>query len=278
MQKNIKQILLLTLGSFMFAVGIYFFRMPNNFVVGGASGLGIILSKIIPAVSKSEFVSLINIVCVIVGIIFLGKKFSWKTVYCSIVYSAILILLENTIIINNPLTDDMIIDLVMSIILCGVGVGLVIDAGGSTGGVEILALVVSRRTHYTVGISLIVFNMIIAVLSALLFGAKTCFVSVIGVLAHSIIVDNVIKWLNSEKVMLIVTENAEKICEYIHSELSANATVLNSVGAYSNKENRFIIAVLTPKKAVALKKKIKRMKCGDFVVSMDTFDLMGGTI
>ena len=278
MKKTFSEIILLTLGSIMFATGIYFFRMPNNFVVGGASGLGIILSKIIPAVSKSEFVSLINIACVIFGIIFLGKKFSWKTVYCSIVYSAFLLLLEHTVIINNPLTDDMIIDLVMSIILCGVGVGLVIDAGGSTGGIEILALIASKRTHHTIGTSLMVFNLIIAISSALLFGVKTCFVSVIGVLAHSIIVDNVIKWLNSEKVMLIVTENSEKICEYIHSKLNANATLVNSVGAYSNKENRFIIAVLTPKKAATLKKKIKRMNCGDFVVSMDTFDLMGGKI
>lgn len=74
-----------------------------------------------------------------------------------------------------------------------------------------------------------VFNLIIAVSSGGLFGIKTCFVSVIGVLAHSIIVDNVIKWLNSEKVMLIITENEEEICGYIHSELSANATLVNSV-------------------------------------------------
>ena len=102
--------------------------------------------------------------------------------------------------------------------------------------------------------------------------------SVIGVLAHSIIVDKVIQWLNSEKMLLIVTENEEAILNYINNKLLVRATILNSVGSLNNKENRFIMVVLDPSKAAKLKKKIKKMKNGDFVVSMDTFDLIGGKI
>lgn len=145
MKKTFSEIALLTLGSFMFAIGIYYFRMPNNFVVGGASGLGIIFSKMFPTVTKSEFVTAINVACVILGVIFLERSFSWKTIYCSVIYSIILLVLERTVNISSPLTNEMFIDLVMSIILCGVGVGLVIDAGGSTGGIEILALIVKKE-------------------------------------------------------------------------------------------------------------------------------------
>ena len=278
MSRKHTQIILLTFGSVMFAAGIYFFRMPNNFVVGGASGLAIILSKLFRYITKGQFVTMINIICVIVGLIFLGKKFSWKTVYCSAVYSAVIIILEQTVKLDSPLTDETFTELILSVILCGAGAGIVINAGGSTGGIEIFALVVNKKTHYTVGNALMVFNLIIALCAAWLFGLKTCFMSVIGVLAHSIIVDKVIQWLNSEKMLLIVTENEEAILNYINNKLLVRATILNSVGSLNNKENRFIMVVLDPSKAAKLKKKIKKMKNGDFVVSMDTFDLIGGKI
>ena len=278
MKRNIKYIFLLTFGSVMFAAGIYFFRMPNNFVVGGASGLAIILSKLFESITKGWFVTIINTICIIAGWIFLGKSFSWKTVYCSIVYSAVIVLLEQTVKLDVPFTDETLTELILSVILCGVGAGIVINAGGSTGGIEIFALVVNKKTHYTVGNALMVFNLIIALCAAWLFGLKTCFMSVIGVLAHSIIVDKVIQWLNSEKMLLIVTENEEAILNYINNKLLVRATILNSVGSFNNKENRFIMVVLEPSKAAKLKKKIKKMKNGDFVVSMDTFDLIGGKI
>ena len=278
MSKKFLQILLLTLGSVMFAAGIYFFRMPNNFVVGGASGLAIIFSKLFPYITKGQFVTIINMICVIAGLIFLGKSFSWKTIYCSIVYSVIVMIFEQAIKINAPFTDEVFTELVLSVILCGIGAGIVINAGGSTGGIEIFALIVKKKTHYTVGSALMVFNLIIALFAAWLFGVKTCFMSVIGVLAHSIIVDKVIQWLNSEKVLLIVTENEEAILNYIKNELSACATILNAVGSFMNRESKLIMVVLEPKKASALKKRIKRLKNGDFVVSMETFDLMGGRI
>ena len=278
MSRKHTQIILLTFGSVMFAAGIYFFRMPNNFVVGGASGLAIILSKLFESITKGWFVTIINTICIIAGWIFLGKSFSWKTVYCSIVYSAVIVLLEQTVKLDVPLTDETLTELILSVILCGVGAGIVINAGGSTGGIEIFALIVDKKTHYTVGNALMVFNLIIALCAAWLFGLKTCFISVIGVLAHSIIVDKVIQWLNSEKMLLIVTENEEAILNYINNKLLVRATILNSVGSLNNKENRFIMVVLDPSKAAKLKKEIKKIGSGDFVVSMDTFDLMGGKI
>lgn len=277
-KKRITQMLLLTFGSVMFAAGIYFFRMPNNFVVGGASGLAIIFSQLFRFLTKGQFVTIINVVCIIAGLVFLGKRFSWKTVYCSIVYSIVIMVLERTVKMNTPFTGETFTELVLSVILCGVGAGIVIHAGGSTGGIEIFALIVKNKTHYTVGNALMAFNLIIALFAGWLFGLKTCFMSVIGVLAHSIIVDKVIQWLNSEKMLLIITENEAPILQYVNHELSAGATILNSVGSFNQKESKFIMVVLEPAKAAMLKKRISKMKNGDFVVSVDTFDLIGGRI
>ena len=282
MQKNKKQttiqIIQLTIGSILFALGIYFFRMPNNFVVGGASGLAIIFSKLLPFVSKGTFVTLINIVCSVAGILLLGKEFSWKTLYCSIVYSTVIMTLERVVPISRPLTNEAFTELVLSVVLCGMGVAMVINAGGSTGGIEIFALFIGKKTHYTVGTALMVFNLCIAVFTSWLFDLKTCFMSVVGVLAHSVIVDKVIQWFNSEKILLIVTENEENLLSYINYDLSACATVLNATGSFKNDKKSLVMVVLNAKKALSLKKRIRSMKNGDFVVSMDIFDLIGGRI
>lgn len=278
MRKHILDLLYLTIGSFIFAVGIYFFRMPNNFIVGGASGLSIIMAKIFPIFTTGQFVMIINLFCAITGVLVLGKIFSWKTVYCSFIYALVIMCFEKTIIISSPLTDEPFLELIFSVILCGIGAGIVIHTGGSTGGIEIFALIARKKTHFTVGNALMVFNLIIASFSSTLFGIKTCMFSILGVFFHSIIVDKVIQILNSEKLLMIVTEEDEKVCEYINNVLAVSATVLDAVGSFQNKAKRFIVVVLSPQQASLLKNNIKKFDRNAFVIGMTTFDIIGGRL
>lgn len=268
--------LYLTVGSIIFAVGIYFFRTPNSFIVGGASGLSIILAEMFSSLTMGQFVTVINLICAIIGILVLGKTFSWKTIYCSLIYPIIIMCFEKIVVISSPLTDEPFLELIISVILCGTGAGLVIFAGGSTGGIEIFALISKEKTHFTVGNALMVFNLIIAIFSSTLFGIKACMFSVLGVFFHSIIVDKVIQILNSEKLLMIVTERGEKVCGYINNELVGSATVINAIGSFQSKAKKFIIVVLKPQQASLLKKYIKKIDQNAFVIGMTTFDITGG--
>lgn len=276
MKKHIILFLYLTLGSIIFSVGIYFFRTPNNFIVGGASGLSIILAEMFSGLTMGQFATMINLFCIIIGVIVLGKTFSWKTIYCSLIYPIIIMCFETFIAIPAPLTNEPFLELIMSVILCGSGAGLVIYAGGSTGGIEVFALIVKEKTHFTVGNALMVFNLIIAVFSSALFGVKACMFSVLGVFLHSIIVDKVIQILNSEKLLMVVTEQGDMVCEYINNELVGSATVINAIGSFQSKAKKFIIVVLKPQQAALLKKNIKSFDPNAFVVGMTTFDITGG--
>ena len=266
----------LTIGSIIFAVGIYFFRTPNSFIVGGASGLSIILAEIFSCFTMGQFVTVINLMCAMIGVLVLGKTFSWKTIYCSLIYPVVIMCFEKIAVISSPLTDEPFLELIISVILCGLGAGIVIYAGGSTGGIEIFALIVKEKTHFTVGNALMVFNFIIAVFSSMLFGVKACMFSVLGVFFHSIIVDKVIQILNSEKLLMIVTEKREKVCGYINNELEGSATVMNAIGSFQGGEKNFIIVVLKPQLASLLKKNIKNIDRNAFVIGMTTFDITGG--
>ena len=278
MKKQIIMFLYLTIGSIIFAVGIYFFRVPNNFIVGGASGLSIILSRILSCLTVGQFSVVINLICVVIGICVLGKTFSWKTIYCSITYPIIIMFFERIAVVSHPITDEPFLELIISVILCGIGVGMVIYAGGSTGGIEIFALIIKEKTHFTVGSALMVLNLIIAIFSARLFGLKACMFSLLGVFFHSLIVDEVIQFFNSEKLLMIVTERDEKVVWYINNILAGSATVINAVGSFQNTPKKFIVVVLKPQQALSIKKKIKEIDNNSFVIGMTTFDITGGRI
>jgi len=277
-QRNLLQYLFMTMGSVVFAVGIYFFRIPNNFVVGGASGLSIVFEKIFPVLSVGQFVTIINSVCIVIGWIALGKAFSWKTVYCSLIYSFSIIIFEEAFVIDVPLTNELFLELVFSAILCGIGAGVVIFAGGSTGGIEIFALIIRLKTRFSVGNILMIFNLLVVTFSANLFGVKTFLFSILGVLIHSIIVDKVIQYFNSAKLLLIVTQQEKSVCEYINNTILECVTVMDSVGSFENTDNKLVLVVLDRKKAVLLKKMIKKIDETAFVVEMGTFETIGGKV
>lgn len=278
MKKKIQQFLYLNIGTILFALGIYFFRMPNSFIVGGASGLSIILSKMLPCLTTGQFVTIINLICILAGLIALGKAFSWRTIYCSMIYSFSILICEKIFAMSTPLTDETLLELISSVILCGVGAGLVIYAGGSTGGIEVLALIVKERTHYTIGNALMFFNLAIALIGAYLFGIRICMFSVLGVLINSIVVEKVIQYFNSEKFLMIVTEKEKELCAYINNELLGSATIIESKGAFKNKANHIVMVVLDPKQASVLKKMLKRIDDKAFAVGMNSYEIIGGRI
>ena len=107
---------------------------------------------------------------------------------------------------------------------------------------------------------------------------KTFLFSILGVLIHSIIVDKVIQYFNSAKLLLIVTQQEKSVCEYINNTILECATVMDSVGSFENTDNKLVLVVLDRKKAVLLKKMIKKFDETAFVVEMGTFETIGGKV
>ena len=102
----VREYAMLTLGTFLVAAGVYFFKFPNSFNTGGVTGLAVILNAVVPAVSASTFASVINIAFLLLGFVALDKSFGVRTVYCTVLFSAMLSVLEWLFPLPAPLTDQ----------------------------------------------------------------------------------------------------------------------------------------------------------------------------
>ena len=143
MQKTLavaREYLLLTLGTFLVAAGVYFFKFPNSFNTGGVTGLAVILNAVFPAVSSSMFASTINIAFLVLGFMVLDRSFGVRTVYCSVLFSAMLSGMECLWPLAGPLTDEKMLELFFAVIFPSLGSAIFFNMQSSTGGTDILAI------------------------------------------------------------------------------------------------------------------------------------------
>ena len=141
----------LNIGTLCVAAGVYFFKSTNHFATGGVSGISIILAPYIPYLKQSDLVMIINVLLLFVGLIFLGNKVIVKTVYCSIVYSAENMLFERLFRLEAPLTGQPFMELVYAILLTGIGSAIIFNCKASSGGTDIVALILKKYASSLAG-------------------------------------------------------------------------------------------------------------------------------
>ncbi|MBR0365572.1 MAG: YitT family protein, partial [Clostridia bacterium] len=191
-KKNFDNFLKMTLGCFMLATGVYFFKIQNNFVTGGVTGIGVILAAITP-ISAGVWIWILNIALLILGFCILGKDTGIKTVYCGMLYSAITFFFEKYFALSAPLTDQMFLELIYAMLLTSIGSALIFYSDASSGGTDIIALILKKYTSIDVGRALLITDFTVAVSSFWLFGIKIGLYSFLGLFSKAVIVDGVIE-------------------------------------------------------------------------------------
>ena len=153
--KPLREFALLNLGTIILTVGVYFFKFPNHFTTGGVSGISIILNALMPSLSMGTVNLILNFLLLLIGWFFLGKSFGIRTAYASAVYSLLTILLEKLIPLSAPLTDEPLAELVFAVGLPAVGSAILFSVNASSGGTDILAMILKRLTPIEIGTALI---------------------------------------------------------------------------------------------------------------------------
>ena len=222
--QRVKQILreipLLTLGTFLVAAGVYFFKFPNQLSTGGVTGLAVILNAVFPTVSPSTFASLINMAFLVVGFLFLDKNFGVNTIYCSVMFSAMLSGLEWLCPLSGPLTDQKTLELFFAVILPSLGAAILFNMQSSTGGTDILAMILKRFSSMDIGNALLCVDVFIAASTLYFVGIEAGLYSVLGLVLKSVVVDTVIESLNRRKSFLAVTACPKEVCDFITHTLN----------------------------------------------------------
>jgi len=275
MKKKITDFMMINLGLFLTAAGIHLFKVPNKFATGGVSGLAIIFEKFFSNVSVGTLMMIINILLIIISFIFLGFQFTSNSIYSSIMLSFFVWALDKIYPISEPLTGDTFLELIFGIILPAVGSAIVFNRNSSTGGTDIVAKILVKRTSLHIGKTLLITDFIITVFAGVAYGLRIGLYSILGVMIKGFLIDIVIESINISKQMMIVSCKYEEIKKYIIEELKRDATVYRAYGAFTNEEKDVICAVLSRRQAVKLKNFIKEIDKKAFIYITNTSEIIG---
>ncbi len=273
----IQRYLLLTVGILITAVGVYFFKFPNNFSTGGVSGLSLILGRLLPSplLTPSTLVLIINTLLLIVGFIFLGQNFAFSTVYCSMVLSLSLTAMEKLWPMSGPMTNQPFLELCFAVLLPSFGSAILFHLDASSGGTDIIAMIVRKYTSLNIGTALMIADALITLAALFCFGVEAGLFSILGLLLKSVLVDFVTDSFRTKKCFQIITSTPEPIVEFITVTLHRGATLEDVYGAYHHEKKTMIITVLTRAQALALRRFIHVNDPHAFMVITASTEIVG---
>ena len=274
--KSIKSYLLITLGTVLMAVGVYFFEFTNNFSTGGTSGLALVISEMTGLMSPAQLASIFNVILLVIGLLVLGKGFTAKTIYSTLLLSLLLNVFEQFVPMDAPFTNQKVVELFIDMILVSLGAALIFNEDGSSGGTDVIAMILKKFTRINVGKALLIVDSAVILLSFSAFGTETGILSLFAITIRALVVDGAIDNFNSSKFLMIITDKESEILRYIMHDLERGASVVNNcVGAYTNNEKKMIISVVDKREAVKLKKKITEIDPFAFVIVGTSNDIVG---
>ena len=275
-QKNrtVRDWLLILCGTVLLTVGVYFFKIPNGFATGGVSGVGTLLGRITP-VSPATWISLLNVALLITGFIVLGRETGLRTTVCSLLFSGLTQVLEWVVPMDAPLTDQPFLELAYAMILTAIGSALLFHAHASSGGTDIVALILKKHTHLNVGMALLCVDFFIAASSFFVFGIRTGLFSLAGLFVKAFLVDSVIESLDACKYFVIITTKPDAISDYILTSLHHGVTVEYGQGAYTHEDKTILHTVCRRHEAPGLQQKAKDIDPAAFIIITTSSEIIG---
>lgn len=272
---DMKFFLLLNCGLFATAVGIAVFKTPNHFAFGGTSGVSIILSTLFPKWNVGAFMWLVNAVLVLLGFVFLGFKSMGWTIYSSFALSFYVSICEAAVPLSAPLTGDTFLELCFAVILPAVGSAIVFNVGASTGGTDIVAMILHKYTSLEIGRALMISDFGIVLVAAYLYGAKTGLYCILGMVLKCTVVDGAIESINLRKVCTIITKDPEKVENFIINVLNRSATEQQAFGAYTHNQEKVLMTVLTRAETARLRIFLRRTDPHAFMTIVNSSEIIG---
>ena len=261
-----KHFLLLTVSTLIMAIGTYFFKFTNNFTFGGITGLAVLIAKT-GLMTAGDFNFVASMTLLVIGMIVLGKKFAAKTAYCSILLSVTLSFLER---VCQPM-----LELCFAIALPALGSAILFNIGSSSGGTDIIAMILKKYSSFNIGPALMLSDLLITIAGFFIFDIKTGLYSLLGLTIRSFMVDTFIENFNLSKYFNVVCDDPEPICDFIVHELNRSASVFHATGAYSGQDKAIVLTALNRTQAVRLRNFIKITDPKAFILISNTSEIIG---
>ncbi|ERI05963.1 YitT family protein [Aneurinibacillus aneurinilyticus] len=269
--KIVRRALFIILGSSLMGVGLEIFLVPNQIIDGGIVGISIILSHL-TGLKLGIFLFILNLPFLILGYKQIGKTFAISTLLGVTVMSIVTSVLHPV----PELTEDPLLAAVFGGIILGIGVGMVIRYGGSLDGTEIIAIVFNKRLPFSVGETVMFFNIFILGSAGFIFGWDRAMYSLIAYFIAFKMIDVTIQGLDESRSVWIISEKHREIGDALLARLGRGVTYLNGEGAYTGDDKKVIFCVITRLEEAKLKSIIEDIDEAAFLAVGAINNVKGG--
>lgn len=262
-------------GSILYAAAVTIFSVPNGIAQSGLTGLSIIVNHLIGTpVGATNFV--LNIPLIILAWVFIGWKFVAKTLWVTTLVSAALDI-SSYLLADYAFTDDTLLAALFSGILSGVGLGLIIFRGATSGGTDIIAKLMRKKwPHISMGRVILVADAVIVISAAIVYKSLTsALYAIVVIYVSTRLIDYIIYGSGHGKVLMCVTNRPKEISEAITSELKRGVTILPVQGGYTGESKSMLMCVVRPGEVSKLNKLIRSYDSNPFIIISEAGEVLG---
>lgn len=255
-KRVIGKYIIITIGAVLVALGLDLFLVPNKIVAGGVSGIATILFYLFHFPVGVSMLAL-NSILFLIAFKILGRSFGAKTIYCTIILAVFVDVLAQ-FLPREGLTQNPILVVLFGSFLTGTGMGLVFSAGASTGGTDIIAMVLKKVFQVAPAWGLLVVDFFISLAAGFFFGKEVGMYSILTVIVNTFTINTVLEGVTTSIQVMIVSKKYNEITDRLLEELQAGATLLKGEGGYGEKSSYIILTVLRNRRQFVRLKQIVR--------------------
>ena len=270
---SLKRIMWVLIGNTIYSCGIAAFVLPNDLITGGTTGIALILEHYF-GLPIGLSVAIFNIVMFILAILILGKSFALTALISTFYFPWILSQFQKVQFIQN-MTDDFLLGSIFAGLMLGFGVGLVIRAGASTGGMDIPPLILNKKFGLPVSIGLYVFDFTILIIQMSFRDKERILYGILLVLIYSTLVDKVLLMGKTQMQVKIISDHYEEINKVIQEKLDRGSTFFKTESGYLRKDSFAIMTVVSSRELPKLNELVLEIDKQAFIVINQVNEVMG---
>ncbi|WP_251623490.1 YitT family protein [Odoribacter lunatus] len=263
-------------GCFVFALGAVLFAEPNRFAPGGTYGLSIVLHHLMGWRTETTALCM-DIPLLLIGIYFLGPRFGIKTVICTFAIPFFMGIIHETYGYQALLGENQeLLSAIFGGVVYGIGIGMIFKSRATSGGSDIIAMILNKYTHISLGQLVILVDCSITLTTVLAFGEWTLpMYSWIVVFIEGKVIDSVLEGGTTYKTMMIITQEVDAVKKIIIQDINRGATLFSAIGMYKGEERKVIYTVLTRQEMMTLRHKIQEIDPAAFINVIDSKEILG---
>lgn len=261
---SFEHLFLIFLGNTIYALSVVMFLLPNGLITGGTTGLGIAMAHYF-GINISSFVMVFNVIMFLLGAYVLGKKFALTTLVSTFYYPFILGVFEKIPMLQNITTDKMLATVCTGVMI-GVGIGIVIRAGASTGGMDIPPLVLNKKLGIPISVSMYAFDFTILILQMMFTSKEDCVYGILLVLIYTLVLDKTMFVGTQRTEVKIVSDKYEEVTKMVQEKLDRGVTLLQAETGYLKKNQKMVMTIISNRELVTLKQEVGKIDPQAFLV------------